>query len=166
VSSTPAGIACPTTCSASFDTGTNVTLTAAPAAGGWTFERLVGSVHRHRDVIGDRRLPGGQDSQGGIQPAAAASRRRLQQLRAGQRRARSVSRQFRQRSVDAGRDGNADIQSPWFSITFSASFGKIIIVYSAANVGGTLTISNSCPDGAPRLNTGNGLRAVMSGWPT
>lgn len=49
------------------------------------------------------------------------------------------------------------------SITFTATFGKIITVYSAAPVGGTLTYSNSCPDGAPSGPTENGLRAVVSG---
>jgi hypothetical protein len=49
------------------------------------------------------------------------------------------------------------------SITFTATFGKIITIYSAAAVGGTLTYSNSCPDGAPSGTTPNGLRAVVSG---
>jgi Bacterial Ig-like domain (group 3)/IPT/TIG domain len=49
------------------------------------------------------------------------------------------------------------------SITFTATFGKIITVYSAAAVGGTLTYSNSCPDGAPSGTTSNGRRAVVSG---
>ncbi len=49
------------------------------------------------------------------------------------------------------------------SISFTATFGKIITVYSAANVGGTLTYSNSCSDGAPSGTTENGLRAVVSG---
>ncbi len=49
------------------------------------------------------------------------------------------------------------------SISFTATFGKIITVYSAADIGGTLTYSNSCPDGAPSGTTENGLRAVVSG---
>lgn len=51
-------------------------------------------------------------------------------------------------------------------ISFTASFGKIITVYSAANTGGALSISNSCPAGAPSLTTGAGLRAVISGTST
>lgn len=50
------------------------------------------------------------------------------------------------------------------SIRFSATFGKITTVYGAAAVGGTLTVSNSCPDGAPSTTSANGLRAVVSGW--
>lgn len=50
------------------------------------------------------------------------------------------------------------------SITFSGSFGKLIALYRAANVGGTLTASNSCPDGAASFASGDGLRAVVSGW--
>ncbi len=49
------------------------------------------------------------------------------------------------------------------SISFTATFGKIITVYSAAAVGGILTYSNSCSDGAPSGSTANGLRAVISG---
>jgi hypothetical protein len=49
------------------------------------------------------------------------------------------------------------------SISFTATFGKIITIYSAAAVGGTLTYSNSCSDGAPSGTTENGLRAVVSG---
>jgi hypothetical protein len=37
VTSSPAGINCGSTCSASFTSGTNVTLTETPAAGGWVF---------------------------------------------------------------------------------------------------------------------------------
>lgn len=51
-----------------------------------------------------------------------------------------------------------------FSVAFTATFGKIITVYSAAPLGGLLSIRNSCPDGAPNLDTGNGIRAVVSGW--
>jgi hypothetical protein len=49
------------------------------------------------------------------------------------------------------------------SISFTATFGKIITIYSAAAVGGTLTYSNSCSDGAPSGTTENGLRAVVGG---
>jgi protein involved in polysaccharide export with SLBB domain len=50
------------------------------------------------------------------------------------------------------------------SITFSATYGKIITVYTAGNPGGTFTASNSCSDGAPSLSTSaTGLRAVVSG---
>ena len=51
------------------------------------------------------------------------------------------------------------------SITFSASFGKIITVYTVGSPGGTFTASNSCSDGAPNVSTTTtGLRAVVSGW--
>jgi hypothetical protein len=49
------------------------------------------------------------------------------------------------------------------SISFTATSGKIITIYSAAAVGGTLTYSNSCSDGAPSGSSANGLRAVVSG---
>lgn len=52
-----------------------------------------------------------------------------------------------------------------FSVTFSATYGKIITVYTAGSPGGTFTASNSCPDGAPSLSTSStGLRAVVRGW--
>jgi hypothetical protein len=51
------------------------------------------------------------------------------------------------------------------SISFTATFGKIITVYTVGNPGGTFTAANSCPDGAPSVSTSStGLRAVMSGW--
>lgn len=50
------------------------------------------------------------------------------------------------------------------SVYFTASFGKIITVYSAAATGGTFTASNSCSDGAPSVTSPFGLRAVVSGW--
>jgi hypothetical protein len=51
------------------------------------------------------------------------------------------------------------------SIAFTATFGKIITVYTAGSPGGTFTASNSCSDGAPSLTTtATGLRAVVSGW--
>jgi hypothetical protein len=49
------------------------------------------------------------------------------------------------------------------TISFTATFGKIITIYSAAPVGGVLTYSNSCSDGAPSGSTANGLRAVVGG---
>jgi IPT/TIG domain len=49
------------------------------------------------------------------------------------------------------------------SISFTATFGKIITIYSAAAEGGTLTYSNSCSDGAPSGTSANGLRAVVAG---
>ena len=64
VTSSPAGINCGTTCSASFTSGTQVTLTAAAAAGS-TFARLErGRVLRHRHLhphpqrghLGDRHV--------------------------------------------------------------------------------------------------------------
>jgi len=52
-----------------------------------------------------------------------------------------------------------------FSVTFTASAGKIITVYSVGHPGGTFKASNSCPDGAPNITTtATGLRAVISGW--
>ncbi|MBB4662827.1 vWA domain-containing protein [Conexibacter arvalis] len=50
-------------------------------------------------------------------------------------------------------------------IAFTATFGKIVTVYTAGAPGGTFVASNSCPDGAPNVTTGaTGLRAVVSGW--
>jgi hypothetical protein len=52
-----------------------------------------------------------------------------------------------------------------FSVTFSATFGKIITVYTAGNPGGQFMTSNSCSDGAPSVSlTSTGLRAVVRGW--
>jgi hypothetical protein len=52
-----------------------------------------------------------------------------------------------------------------FSVTFSATFGKIITVYTAGNPGGEFIASNSCTDGAPSVSTtSTGLRAVVRGW--
>ncbi len=51
------------------------------------------------------------------------------------------------------------------SITFSATAGKIITIYSAGSPGGQFVVSNSCPDGAPSATRGDtGLRARVSGW--
>lgn len=52
------------------------------------------------------------------------------------------------------------------TISFTATFGKIIAIYGAAEVGGTLTYSNSCSDGAPSGSTPAGLRAVVRGTST
>jgi hypothetical protein len=50
------------------------------------------------------------------------------------------------------------------SITFTATYGKIITLYTVGNPGGKFTASNSCPDGAPNFSTTtSGLRAVVSG---
>jgi hypothetical protein len=63
--------------------------------------------------------------------------------------------------------GPADVRAGdtvTISITFSATYGKIITVYTAGSPGGTFTASNSCSDGAPSLSTtATGLRAVVSG---
>jgi hypothetical protein len=49
-------------------------------------------------------------------------------------------------------------------ISFTATYGKIITVYTVGNPGGTFTAANSCPDGAPNVSTtSTGLRAVVSG---
>lgn len=49
-------------------------------------------------------------------------------------------------------------------IWFTATYGKIIGVYTAGSPGGTFTVSNSCSDGARSLSTTTtGLRAVISG---
>jgi hypothetical protein len=51
------------------------------------------------------------------------------------------------------------------SISFTASSGKIITVYTVGSPGGTFTASNSCSDGAPNVSTPTtGLRAVVSGY--
>lgn len=50
------------------------------------------------------------------------------------------------------------------SITFSASYGKIITVYTAGNPGGVFTTRNTCSDGAPSVQiTNTGLRAQVVG---
>ena len=49
-------------------------------------------------------------------------------------------------------------------ISFTATYGKIITVYQVGNPGGTFSVANSCPDGAPTFTrTDTGLRAVVSG---
>jgi hypothetical protein len=50
------------------------------------------------------------------------------------------------------------------SISFTATYGKIITVYTAGSPGGTFTTSDSCPDGASNVSlTNTGLRARVSG---
>jgi len=50
-------------------------------------------------------------------------------------------------------------------IAFTATWGKIITVYTVGNPGGRFTAQNSCPDGAPNVDvTSTGLRAVVYGW--
>jgi len=50
------------------------------------------------------------------------------------------------------------------TISFTATSGKIITVYTTGSPGGMFTASNSCPDGAPNVQTtSTGLRAVVSG---
>ncbi len=50
------------------------------------------------------------------------------------------------------------------TVTFTATSGKIITVYTVGQPAGTLTIRNSCPDGAPNVGpTSDALRAVVSG---
>lgn len=50
------------------------------------------------------------------------------------------------------------------AIAFTATYGKIITVYTAGDPGGIFTASNSCSDGAPSFSTtSTGLRAVVSG---
>jgi hypothetical protein len=49
-------------------------------------------------------------------------------------------------------------------ISFTATYGKIITVYQVGNPGGTFSVANFCPDGAPTFTrTDTGLRAVVSG---
>ena len=55
-------------------------------------------------------------------------------------------------------------QSVTVSITFTATFGSIITVYTAGAPGGSISISNSCSRGAPNYSsTSTGLRAVVYG---
>ena len=50
-------------------------------------------------------------------------------------------------------------------ISFTATSGKIITVYTAGSPGGSYSTSNSCPAGADNSSSGaTGLRAVVSGW--
>ena len=50
------------------------------------------------------------------------------------------------------------------TISFTATSGKIITVYTTGSPGGMFTASNSCPDGAPNVQTtSTGLRAIVSG---
>lgn len=50
------------------------------------------------------------------------------------------------------------------SLSFSATYGKLITVYTVGSPGGVFTASNSCSDGAPSFTASAGLRAVVSGW--
>jgi hypothetical protein len=51
------------------------------------------------------------------------------------------------------------------SVNFTASFGKIITVYTVGGGRGTFTTSNSCSAGADNTSTtSTALRAVLSGW--
>lgn len=57
--------------------------------------------------------------------------------------------------------------SVMLSISFTATSGKIITVYTVGNPGGTFTATNSCSAGAPNVSTTTtGLRAVLSGYNT
>ncbi len=50
------------------------------------------------------------------------------------------------------------------SITFTATYGSIITVYSAGSPGGTFSVSNSCASSSTNVtSTSVGLRAVVSG---
>lgn len=50
------------------------------------------------------------------------------------------------------------------TVSFTATTGKIITLYSAGNPAGVFTTSNSCPDGAPSVTRSDtGLRAIISG---
>lgn len=50
------------------------------------------------------------------------------------------------------------------SISFTATYGKIITVYTAGDPGGTFATADTCPDGASNVSlTNTGLRAVVYG---
>ncbi|MFL6163285.1 MAG: hypothetical protein ACJ74U_13780 [Jatrophihabitantaceae bacterium] len=50
------------------------------------------------------------------------------------------------------------------TITFTATFGKIITVYEVGNPGGRLSVTDTCSDGAANVDTtSTGLRATVSG---
>lgn len=222
INSDPAGIACPTTCSASFDAGTIVALTPVPASGGWTFAGWSGACtgtgacsvaadsattktvvatfappppHRvdaysnygsatsgHAMCRGNPAdslsMPGGTATQTFTVPSGVKSldhaliqidpdnrvNAHLVVYVNGTAQASSDSAAAGDTNFGFGRVGVSPGDQIAVSITFSATYGKIITVYSAAAVGGTLTISNSCPDGATSLTTPYGLRAVVSGW--
>jgi hypothetical protein len=52
-----------------------------------------------------------------------------------------------------------------FSVTFTATLGKLITVYTTGSPGGRFVASNSCSDGAPNVDTtSTGLKAVVHGW--
>ncbi|WP_088285213.1 serine/threonine-protein kinase [Kineosporia sp. A_224] len=52
------------------------------------------------------------------------------------------------------------------SISFTATYGKIITVYTTAQQGGWFVATNDCPDGAPDVATAERLRSIFSGWST
>lgn len=55
-------------------------------------------------------------------------------------------------------------QTVTLNISFTATAGKIITVYTVGSPGGLFTASNSCPDGAPTVSVApTGLRAVVYG---
>ncbi len=55
-------------------------------------------------------------------------------------------------------------QNVTLSISFTATQGKLITVYTAGSPGGSFTARNSCSDGAPSLTRSPaGLRALISG---
>ncbi|HET6505856.1 MAG TPA: GDSL-type esterase/lipase family protein [Baekduia sp.] len=223
IASNPAGIACPTTCTATFDSGATVTLTPTPAAGwsfaGWTGDcsgvgactitadaaaaktvkatfsppppHRVDAYSNYGPATAGRAMcrgnpgtpssmPGGTATQTFTVPAGVASLDHATIQIDPDSRVNAHLTVFvngaARASADAAAAGDTQFSfssvgvtpgdTVTFSISFSASFGKIITVYSAAAVGGTLTIGNSCPDGAPSLTSANGLRAVVSGWST
>jgi len=78
-------------------------------------------------------------------------------------------------SADAGASGDTNFSFPAVSVSpgdqvtvrinFTATFGKIITVYTAGSPGGTFAVSNSCSAGAENsTSTATGLRAVVYGW--
>jgi len=66
-----------------------------------------------------------------------------------------------------GRVGLAGGDTVQVTIGFSSSYGKIITVYTVGNPGGSVSIRNSCPDGAQNFDSaGTGLRMKVYGWGT
>lgn len=221
VVSAPAGIACPGSCTSAFTPGTVVTLTPAPAPGGWTFAGWSGACNgtgacavtadaaaaktakatfnpppphpvdaysNYGPATAGRAMcrgnpgnaqsmPGGGLTQSFTVPAGVASlssakvqidpdaavTAHLTLYVNGAARASANAAAAGDTVFGWGAVPVSQGDSVALAISFTASAGKIITVYSAANVGGTLSISNSCPAGAPSLNTGDGLRAVVSG---
>ena len=54
-------------------------------------------------------------------------------------------------------------QTVTIQISFTATSGQIITLYTVGSPGGSFTAQNSCPDGAASFTTPAGLRAVVSG---